>query len=66
MAISDVMATITAEGKEKKEPTRKTVAFELDEWKAMEAKHGKAIEPIHIKTLVLKIFAGELTVSKTK
>lgn len=66
MALADALALVQADKKEKGDPKKKNVSFDIEEWNTMEAKHGKRIDPAHIKALVLKIFSGEMTVTVNK
>lgn len=63
MGLGDVFAAISAEKKESAEPKKKNVSFDIEEWNAMEAKHGKRIEPAQIKALVLGVFDGRFTIT---
>ena len=63
MSLQEAMTIIQSEQKEPSEPKKKNVTFEVAEWEMMERKHGKKINPVNIKQLVLKIFAGEMTIT---
>lgn len=66
MALADAMALIQSEKKESAEPKKKNVSFDIEEWNEMEKRHGKRIEPAHIKAFVLAVFRGEMTVTVNK
>jgi hypothetical protein len=59
--LKDLIAGLKPE-KEAKEPKnqRKYVQFTLDEWKAMEAGAGGALETSDVKALIQGIFAGKV------
>ena len=63
MALSDVMSVVTADKKAKEEPKKKTVSFDIADWKAMETAYGKPIEPNTVAELVKGIFTGQFNVS---
>jgi hypothetical protein len=66
MALIDVLSDVTADKKEKKAADKKYVTFTSEEWKGMEAKQGKEINPTDVKKIVLGIFEGRYSVSVAK
>lgn len=66
MALLDVLADVSADKKEKKTAEKKYVQFSIEEWKGMESKQGKSIEPAEVKKLILGIFEGRYNVSVAK
>lgn len=66
MALLDVLADARADEKPKKGADKKYVTFSIDEWKTMEATHGKEINPADVKKIVMGIFGGKYTVSVAK
>ena len=63
MALTDVLGEITADKKEKKAADKKYVSFSAEEWKGMETKQGKKIDPQDVKKLILGVFEGRYSVS---
>lgn len=66
MALIDVLSEVTAEKKEKKQADKKYVTFTIEEWKALEAKQGKEINPLDVKKIIIGIFEGRFSVSVVK
>lgn len=66
MALIDVLSEVTAEKKEKKQADKKYVTFTIEEWKALEAKQGKGINPLDVKKIIIGIFEGRFSVSVVK
>jgi len=66
MALSDVLADVTSEKKEKKSADKKYVTFTKEEWGGMETKQGKQIDPADVKKLILGVFEGRYSVSVIK
>lgn len=66
MALTDVLADVSADKKDKKAAEKKYVQFSIEEWRAMETKQGKSLEPAEVKKLILGIFEGRYNVSVIK
>ena len=66
MALFDVLSEVRADEKPKKGADKKYVTFSMDEWKVMEAAHGKEINPTDVKKIITGIFGGKFNVSVVK
>ncbi len=66
MALADVLGEVSAEKKEKKAADKKYVTFTIEEWRALEAKQGKEINPMDVKKIIIGIFEGRFNVSVVK
>jgi hypothetical protein len=66
MALFDVLNEVSAEKKAKKPADKKYVTFTLEEWKNLEAKQGKEINPMDVKQIIIGIFEGRFNVSVVK
>lgn len=66
MGLYEALTEVSAEKKARGKATIKYVSFTIAEWDALEAKHGKKIDPVDVKKLVLAIFEGKYALSSAK
>jgi hypothetical protein len=64
MALTDVLASLQADKKEKKAAEKRYVSFSAAEWGEMESAYGKKIDPADVKKLIQGIFKGAFSVTK--
>jgi hypothetical protein len=61
--LSALLAAVKPEPKEGSSVKRKYVQFTLEEWNAMEAAAGAALQTNDVKAIIQGVFAGKLSVS---
>ena len=66
MGLLEALTEVAGEKKAKGKASVKYVSFTIAEWESMEAKHGKKIDPVDVKKLVLAIFEGKYTINAAK
>lgn len=64
--LAEALAEVTADKKARGKADKRYVAFSTAEWDALEAAHGKRIEPVDVKKLVQAIFSGRFNLTAGK